>query len=417
MLKLPSDGQDFVRIRSENYLYVDKTKAIQRIIGKGGCYFLSRPRRFGKSLLIGAMKEILLGHKDLFEGLWIATKEAEYQFKPYPVVKISLVGDFGNTEFLTQTLIGELRRAARENGLDGIINGQNPSEGVKDLIATLYETTNERVAVLIDEYDGPIISQINDIAQAEKNRDKLAAFCSGLKACADDGKLHLLFVTGVTKFARASLFSAFNNLNDLTLSPEYGDICGFTRDELDNYFEDYLPEILDYNKSRNFVPKSFTIEGLKTKILDYYDGYSWDGSARVINPYTLINFLNKKEFNNYWHNSGVPSFLFNIIKNRPQDFTKYSANIIHKDMLDAVEIDKLWLIPLLFQTGYLTVDYRINQNEYMLKIPNVEVESSFNSLLVQDLTKRNDYEITDLAVKIGDALIKFDSDNLAVIPG
>ncbi|MDR1607347.1 MAG: AAA family ATPase, partial [Deltaproteobacteria bacterium] len=316
MLKLPAQGQSFPQIREDNLLYVDKTKYFYPMLKKGGCYFLSRPRRFGKSLIIGALAELLKGNRELFKGLWIDS--SDYDFKKYPVVTLNMVGEHKNEAALEASLINKLHGAAEENGLRladlDLAENSTPGDILDRLVRKLCSDNNSRVAILIDEYDAPIQKAIGDVARAIINRDVLSGFYSSIKALTDLGKTRLVFVTGVTKFAKASIFSGFNNLSDMTLNSEYNAICGFTLEEFRGYFLDYLPGILERNKSNGFMPPEADLDYLIEEIVGYYDGYSWDGETRVLNPYSLIQALDQKKLKAYWFSSGAPSFIIELLK-------------------------------------------------------------------------------------------------------
>jgi hypothetical protein len=390
MKKLPSSGQTFSTIIQENLLYVDKTEYIHRLIKKGVCYFLSRPRRFGKSLLLGTMKELFLGNRDLFKGLWIDS--SNYDFKKYPVIHLTMTGSCNTKEELRASIVDELKVAARKNGLT--IEGGTPSGILKNLISSLKLKTGNKVVVLIDEYDAPILDQINNIPQAAENREELKSFYIALKTLSDSDDIRFIFITGVSKFSKASVFSGLNNLEDLTLLPEYNSICGFTLKEFDTHFTEYLPEILKYNIAEGFIEPEITPTDLKKMILDHYGGYSWDGENRVLNPFSLIKFLREKTLKSYWFSSSTPSFLINLLKKKQfKNIQTHSLTIID-DMLDAYDLDKLNLLSLLFQTGYLTIDNILSADSYLLKEPNIEVTNAFNAHIVKELTNQKDLAIS-----------------------
>ncbi|MDR1166149.1 MAG: AAA family ATPase [Deltaproteobacteria bacterium] len=414
MMKLPTKGETFPTIINDNLLYVDKTELIHKIVTRPGCYFLSRPRRFGKSLLLSTIYELYCGNKDLFKSLWIASKAAEYKFEKFPVISISMTGDSCDKNELNNSITTQLLEIAKDFGLKEI-DGAKPADVVTKLIWSLNRESGKPVAFLIDEYDEPIRSHIDNVAQAEINRDVLHTFYSSLKTAMDKNKIKLLFVTGVTKFAKASIFSVFNNLFDISMAPDYHNICGFTMDEFDRYFDSYLPAILEYNKEMKFLPASLKLSAFKNLVLKRYDGYSWDGKQRVINPYTLMNFFERRELQNYWFSSGSPSFLLKYIKRRPLELTDTELFNLNIKQLDAIDVDKLQLSPLLFQTGYLTVAKRASVDTYLLKFPNKEVEDDFNYHLLSYLTRKvgNSQEILKLKEQIANALMNFDANQLA----
>jgi hypothetical protein len=216
----------------------------------------------------------------------------------------------------------------------------------------------------------------------------------------------------VTKFAQASIFSGFNNLNDLTMNPEFNDVCGFTEKEFDAYFSEYLPGILEYRKTKGYVPTFATIDDLKKEIFDYYDGYSWDGKNRVLNPFSLIKFLSGKEFEDFWFSSGTPTFLLEHISKNPLEYSRTDDRRLTKTMLRTVSVKNLKLVPLLFQTGYLTIEKKIAENEFALKIPNHEVAQAFSDGLSELLIGLEAPAVSKLRTDVADALANFDSAEL-----
>jgi hypothetical protein len=412
MLKLPSAGQTFETIRTKNLLYVDKTKFIYEILQEEGLYFISRPRRFGKSLLLGTLFELLNGNRDLFKDLWIDS--SDYDFKKLPVLSINMTGDCKNEAVLEETLQTELQRLALLNGL-GEFKTKSPSNMLKDLITTIKNQSKEKVTILIDEYDFPIQSVIDDVAQANANRLVLHSFYATLKGLADQNYIKLIFVTGVTKFTQASVFSVFNNYKDMTLDTRFASICGFTIDEFHHYFTDYIPNILEYNKSHGFVSAETDRDSIITQILQYYDGYSWDGETRVLNPYSLIQMFDSKLITSFWFRTGTPSFLIKFLKQRYSEFSFPEDNIpMSANQLDAVDIGNLKLVPIMFQTGYLTVDKRTNPMKFLLKCPNQEVKEALNSNLLEYLLGLNTNSIAALKNRILTALENFDSLSLSL---
>jgi hypothetical protein len=221
-----------------------------------------------------------------------------------------------------------------------------------------------------------------------------------------------MFVTGVTKFAQASIFSVFNNLNDLTLNPEFNGICGFTMEEFETYCADYLPGVLDYQKANGWLPSTDTINDLKKQIMAQYDGYSWNGIDRVLNPFSLIKFLEIRKLLPFWFNTGTPSFLLEFIKGHLLEFTQTENYIMTEDMFGAVDVANLELVPLLFQTGYLTIENFDSPQEYSLKWPNFEVDRAFNVNLLKFLTGQSKKSIDNLRNKIRTALMNIDRDSI-----
>jgi hypothetical protein len=312
----------------------------------------------------------------------------------------------GETQ-LNATIASKLRRAARDNDAE-VPQGVDPASALSDLVGSLFQKTKERVAILIDEYDAPIHSTLHDHSLAATNRRVLHDFYSVLKDLSDSGQLRLLFVTGVTKFVQTSIFSVFNNLADLTLNPEYNGACGFTLEEFDSYFAGYLPATLERAKSKGFVSDSLTELGLRQLILDYYDGYSWDGERRVINSHSLVQCLANKSLEPFWFKTGTPSFLIELIQRNPFDYVKAESYELSKSALDAIDVTQLGLAPLLFQTGYLTIEKQIGFDKYSLKCPNLEVDQALNISLLTAMAGQEESHILELAADIKTALLAFD---------
>jgi hypothetical protein len=354
MKKLPIGIQTFRDIIEGDYCYVDKTSFIEKL-NKGKYYFLSRPRRFGKSLFIDTLKEAFSGNKELFKGLYIYDKW-DWD-RRYPVIKISFgIGGFTNTENLRKVIISKINSTANDYGItitEDLINLR-----FEELIKKLYERYNEKVVVLIDEYDKPILDVIENVEVAKENREILKGFYGVLKDA--DPYLKLVFLTGVTRFSKVSIFSGLNQLRDITLSEEFSTICGYTQTDLETVFADKL--------------KDFDIEEVKR----WYNGYSWLGE-KVYNPFDILLLFSEKLFRPYWFSTGTPTFLLKLIeKNRY--YLPSLENVVKDDIiLDSFDVEYIELETLMWQTGYLTVDKAIETPrgiKYRLRIPNKEVEIS-----------------------------------------
>ena len=270
MQKLPLGVQDFRKLREDNLLYIDKTEDIFRLIDSGYYYFLSRPRRFGKSLMLSTLKEIFLGSKELFKGLWI---EDKIEWVKHPVVHISFNAIGYKDLGLERALDEKLTDISIEYGLDLKKTGIAPK--FAELLQRLQENSGKRVVLLIDEYDKPIVDYIDEIEIADKQRDILKNFYSVIKN--SDAYIRFFLITGVSKFSRVSLFSDLNNLRDITLSPQFTCIAGYTHEELTHYFQDRI-EI-------THKALGLTKDQLIEKIIHWYDGYTWDGKNRLFNPF------------------------------------------------------------------------------------------------------------------------------------
>jgi hypothetical protein len=328
-----------------------------------------------------------------------------------------MVGSCDSKAALLDSIKTQLDKAAQYNGLSlnelDIEKDSPPGNILIKLVSKLYYPERVRVAILIDEYDAPIQKAIGDVAQAKINRGVLSDFYSSIKSLVDDDMTGLVFVTGVTKFAKASIFSGFNNLFDMTLNSEYNAICGFTLEEFRGYFLDYLPGILERYKSNGFIPPEADLDYLIEEIVGYYDGYSWDVKTRVLNPYSIIQALEQKKLKAHWFSSGAPSLLMTLLKREGSRFSFPENPQMSETSLAAVDIKNLKLTPLLFQTGYLTIDKKLSRDSYLLRRPNKEVSEATDKSLVKYLLGQRDISIAKLRERIGKALEVYDSAALA----
>ena len=338
MKRLPIGIQTFSKIREDNFYYVDKTKFIKRLTETGGgAYFLSRPRRFGKSLFIDTIESAFRCKKELFKGLYL---EDHWDWEPeYPVVKISFgAGVARNIEELRETFSENLNYIIRNESNEILLTNTSNKGKFSELIERLYKKNGRQVVVLIDEYDKPILDNIDKPAVAGELRDELKNYYSILKD--SDKYIKLCFVTGVSKFSKVNLFSGLNNLNDITLDESTGDICGYTEKELYSVFSD---RIISFDKE---------------KVKAWYNGYSFTGIP-VYNPFDILLLFEKKEYKNYWFETGTPSFLMKLITQNSY-FIPDIENIETTDkVLGSFEVDDIKLETLLFQTGYLTIKDKI----------------------------------------------------------
>ncbi len=364
-LNLPIGIQGFAKLREEGCYYVDKTPYALRLIREGSHYFLSRPRRFGKSLFLDTLKELFEGNRPLFEGL--AADSGWDWGKTYPVIRISFGGGvLKNREELGQVLHKKLCDSEEQFNLP--TRFADTRSRFADLIERIHAKTDQRVVVLIDEYDKPILDNITDSAVATAMREGLKDLYSVLK----DADAHLKFVllTGVSKFSKVSLFSGLNNLQDITLMPEYSAICGYTQPEVDTVFAPELPG-LDREEVRR-----------------WYNGYNWLGES-VYNPFDLLLLFRNRKFKPYWFETVTPTFLIQLLAER-QFFTPNLSRVVaHEKLLSTFDVGNIPVEALMFQAGYLTIDsvWEIpGQMELTLKYPNLEVQASLNDSLLQHLS-------------------------------
>ncbi|MDR1297453.1 MAG: AAA family ATPase [Deltaproteobacteria bacterium] len=390
MKKLPTGNQSFDEIINKGFLYADKTAYIHRLLQSDDRnYFLSRPRRFGKTLLISTLHELFAGNDHLFQGL--AIEKLGYKFPKHPVLFLSLSSDGPGEEILNASILGKLREIAIEAGLDDQkINDATCNLYFAGLIKALGHNSNSKIAILIDEYDAPVTTYMENYDVAQANAKILHNFFAILK----DMKVskHILFtlVTGITRYALTSMDSGPNHLVDISLNPEYAGICGFTLDEFELLFADRMETTLAKLKEAGTMKPTASLEDLKREIYHWYDGYSWDGQTKVLNPYSMLFFFRNNKFDNYWVQSGRPSHLTAMIKSNPYDFVNPKLDSYLSDELKKTELTGLKTTPVLFHSGYLTVDKISNvsipnpatglgviMDSYSFKLPNSEVSTSY----------------------------------------
>ncbi|MDR0913054.1 MAG: ATP-binding protein [Methanobrevibacter sp.] len=403
MKKLPKGIQTFSKIRENNYIYIDKTEDIYNLINNGEIYFLSRPRRFGKSLLISTMEELFKGNKELFKGLFIYDKW-NWEEK-YPVIRL----DLSNTEHddpqaLKDSLYDLINIFAKRFKIT--LKSKTLNLRFKELIEEIYKKDG-KIAILIDEYDKPIISHLDDIDLAQKNRDVLRSFYSILKA--NDEYLRFLFITGVTKFSKISIFSDLNHLDDITIHPKYTTICGYTQRDIEDNFDEYILKIMN----NGVVSKEKVLKRIK----DCYNGYSWDGKNLVYNPTSILKLFDTKIFANYWADTGTPKLLKDLIKNTNIDLEVLAKKKSEfKGSFPNFELDDMDFATILLQTGYLTIKQTIENPLktpiYITGIPNSEVESSFYIYLLNVLTSIKTKNIIPLTKNILNAIYMKDDEKI-----
>jgi hypothetical protein len=359
--KYPIGLQDFSEVITRGCVYVDKTKFVHELISTHKYYFLSRPRRFGKSLFVSTLEYLFIGKNELFSNLYIADK---WDFEEYPVIKISFA-NIGYREIdLGTAITGRLEQIADQYDLN--LLSPSPSLQFKELIRLLNEKFQKNVVVLIDEYDKPLIDYLDpeNLHKAIENRAILKSFYSILKDA--DPHLKLVFITGISKFSQVSIFSDLNNLNDISLDKAWNSVCGINQMELETNF---VEELKLYNKE---------------EIRNWYNGYRWDIEAEsVYNPFSILNFFSKGgKFINFWYTTGTPTFLVEMCRRQKiYELTNTELTFIE---LNSFNIENLQLLPILFQTGYLTISgYDSILDIYQLDYPNVEVKSAYLHGLIE----------------------------------
>ncbi|MEK7433592.1 MAG: AAA family ATPase [Cyanobacteriota bacterium] len=394
MKNLPIGTYTFKGIVEHDCLYVDKTEEIYKLLENGNqtkYFFLSRPRRFGKSLLVTTLEELFLGNKELFKDLWIYDK---IDFKKYPVIKLTM-NDLLYSEGIDGfkiSLLDQVNDIYKKYNLK--LEVKDHKIAFKNLIRELSKI--EKVVILIDEYDKPITEFIEEKETADKMRRVLKEFYETIKA--NDEYLHFVFLTGVSKFSKISIFSTLNNLTDITIDKRFSKIVGIDEKQLYTYFKDRIKILAKKEDSSEKI--------LKLELKKWYNGYSWDGKNFIYNPHSLLSLFEKNEIENYWFKTGTPTFLIKMIKEHNIDVKKLERSVLSEEDFDSFEVDNMNVYALLFQTGYLTIKEVIKtgfEKEYVLSYPNKEVRDSFLKFILNDFVGKqldNDLSINEMVRKL-----------------
>ncbi len=374
MKKLPIGIQTFSNIIDGDYLYIDKTKEALELIENYKYAFLSRPRRFGKSLFMDTIQEVFEGNKELFKDLYIYDKW-DFNIK-YPVIKISFSGDLRSGESLKKTIFNILRHNQERLKVD-CFDTSDFSGCFQDLIKLSYEKYNQKVVVLIDEYDKAILDNLDQMEVAKENREIIKGLYTILKD--SDRYIKFVLLTGVSKFSKASIFSGLNMLEDISLNKNYGNVCGYTQNDIETTFKPYLKDV-DLDKFKG-----------------WYNGYNFLKDD-VYNPFDVLLFIkNDFLYDNYWFSTGTPTFLIKLIEKNNYHLPKLSNITIGKRLLDSFDIDNLDLEVILYQAGYLTIEKMLEKRrggiEYKLKIPNKEVQASLYDTIIDYIFKQTTEKI------------------------
>lgn len=369
---LPIGIQDFEDLRKRGFIYVDKTAYIYKLAREGKPYFLSRPRRFGKSLLLSTMEAYFLGKKDLFKGLTL--EKLEKDWIEYPVIKISFgVNSYENHEKLKARLNSIITELEEYYQIEHKYN--DPAEGFANLIKSVSQKANKQLVILIDEYDKPILDALYTEFE-EENRKELRSFYSPLKDY--DKYIKFLFITGITKVSHVNIFSGLNQLNDISLSKDYSSICGISETELSKYFS---PEIEKLSQVQEM-----TIPETKEKLSYMYDGYHFSHNVEgVYNPFCLFKCFKENDFGSYWFESGTPSFLVKTLQNQPMELsTLVNGRLANENQFKNYDPDSKNMLPVIYQSGYLTIkDFEKESRLYTLDFPNHEIEQGFLEVLLK----------------------------------
>jgi len=385
--KLPLGLQDFREIIQGDYKYIDKTKYIHSIASRGKFYFLSRPRRFGKSLTVSTLQELYNGSKTLFKGLWI---EDKWDWnKKNPLVRLSLKDINFEQRGLEDSLSERIHEVGQNHGIE--LKAFYARDKFRELILSL--SNKGKVVVLVDEYDAPIIEYLSkDIGKAYENRDLLKGFYSVLKDL--DTSLELVFLTGVSKFSKIGIFSGLNNLVDLSMHPAYATMLGYTQEELEINFSEEIEVAKDFLK--------LSREDLLEKLRVWYNGYRFEEMAeKVYNPVSINNFFDRNKFENFWFTTGTPTFLVNLLKK--EGIFDLNLPAINPGGFESFELDRLKPEAILFQTGYLTIQQVNEDGLVQLTYPNKEVRDAMLEVLIEGFLNVDVERSANLVIRIRNA--------------
>ena len=370
-MKYPIGIQDFESLRTNDYTYVDKTSLIYKLANEGKYYFLSRPRRFGKSLLVSTLSAYFSGKRELFKGLEI--EQLEEDWKKYPVMHLDLNTDkYDSKEVLEQRLNLFLSDWEEDYGRN--INEVTLSQRFEGIIKRIAIKEGMPVVILVDEYDKPMLQAISNKELQTAYRNTLKAFYGALKS--QDKYIRFAFLTGVTKFGKVSVFSDLNNLTDISMDARYQTICGITEKEMHEYFEEGIKFVAENNE--------LTIEETCEKLSKRYDGYHFhQKSEGIYNPFSLLNTFAKGEFGSYWFETGTPTFLVQLLQRDKFYLPDLTEQQVTADFLDSIDSIDESPIPIIYQSGYLTIkDYDKEFQIYTLGFPNEEVEEGFTNFIM-----------------------------------
>ena len=394
MQKLPIGMSEFPELRKKNCVYVDKTRYVYSLINDNSRTFLSRPRRFGKSLLVSTLTAALQGKKELFDGLWIAS--SNHDWSPYGVIRMDFSAlDSKTPDALEKSLINSLVNIAQDYQLT-IKKDFIGMKDALDSVATALHAKFGKVALLIDEYDYPILHALHSLELAVAIRTVIKDFSTGVKA--GQAKIGFVFVTGVSAFSKSGLSSGLNNLDNLTMNKDFFDICGYTDEEVDLHFKEHIK---NWSELRN-IP----YEEIRSHLKTWYNGYCFkENTPTVYSPFSLTCSLHIQELHNFWFESATPQVLLNELskEKRQNEYQLFNLDQLEGtvDLLQTFEIENLLLPALLFQMGYLTIEsYDLLSRNYRLKYPNLEVKASFQRHLVALITHKSTTHINPLIGKL-----------------
>lgn len=395
-MKYPIGIQTFSQLREDGYVYVDKTDLIYQLASRGKIYFLSRPRRFGKSLMLSTLEAYYEGRKELFEGLAIA--ELEKDWFQYPIFHIDFNGDnFAIEGVLENKIEGFIAQGERRYGKDpDLLTAGDRFEAV---LKRACEKWGRRVVVLIDEYDKPILDVL-ETPMEEKNRNTLKAFYSTFKGA--DKYLQFVMLTGVTKFSQVSVFSGFNQPKDISMDPRYEALCGITQEEMERYFHEPITELAQKEEC--------TYGEMKERLKAQYDGYHFSESMLdIYNPFSILNAFDSLQIRDYWFASGTPTYLVRLLRHSNEQINELTGKYYDASLFADYKADVEQPLPMIYQSGYLTIKgYDKRRNRYLLDFPNNEVRKGFLAVIASNYLKPKHQEVTSW---VADAAIMLEDGN------
>ena len=398
LMNLPIGIQDFKQLREGGFVYIDKTDLALQLIELGQPLFLTRPRRFGKSLLLSVMHYAFLGKKHLFEGLHIYDK---HDFKPFPVLHLdfSIIGRLKEDDFAGEFLEKIQKFSEKNNFFEKKVDVRLQMSALLDF----FNKNNQKLVLIIDEYDKPLVDNLDDIPTARRNQVILRNFYEVVKAQGTD--IQFTMITGITKFSQLSLFSSMNQLRDISLDKRFATVCGYTQQEIDSYFPKFYTNIHEEYPGKD-------LDFVKNNIKQWYNGHNFGGNERVYNPFAILNIADSLVLINYWYETGNPRWLFQLMKakNLSHNIVPMRINAKH---IRSFDIENINFETVLFQTGYLTIiDYDSWKHIYTLDFPNREVKENFYDGLLEEYTETKSSNVSTTIDTLRDALEKNDLENI-----
>jgi hypothetical protein len=409
---IPTTESEFDDIINDNYIYIDKTEYIYKMITSGPRkFFLARPRRFGKTLFLNSLGNFFRGEEELFRGLSIHSKVKE--FEKYPVLELNMAVPAKTPTLMLKSLKERLGLVAQREGL--VVKSASANGALTALIESLYDKYHKKVVVLVDEYDKPILDHLANKDMAIKIRSELRDFYMALKT--SNKYIRFIFVTGISKFGKTAIHSVLNNLHDISHSQDYAAICGYTIEELRQAYSNRFDDALESLIEKGILPQNSGHEALLEAITAKYDGYSWDGRVKVLNPFSINHFFFSKNLDNYWLETGPSHLIAEAMSRDPLAFLEADKILFNSSKVDTTELEELNPTSVFFQTGYLTIEeIRPKEPKYALRIPNDEIREYYRIGLYDMFSPKLRPELVEnLKKKVAKAFLAKDDAGLAAI--